>query len=114
MRMKWRLGLVAILAAVVVGGFVPHGAASGSEGAASEMVQIAESPLSMPLSCMDTTCGKGSPTPTAPVPAAALAAVLSGFALAAAARTLIRRRRAQMAVLPAGSRDPLFHPPQFS
>ncbi len=78
------------------------------------MVQIAESPLSMPLSCMDATCGKGSPTPTAPVPAAALAAVLSGFAVAAAAGSLIRHRRAQMSVLPAGARDPLFHPPQFS
>lgn len=114
MRMKWRLGLVAILAAVVVGGFVPHGAPAGSESAATEMLQIAESPVSMPLSCMDATCGKGSPTPTAPVPAAALAAVLTGFAAAAAAGSLIRRRRAQVAVLPAGSRDPLFHPPQFS
>ena len=114
MRVKWRLGLVAILAAVVIGGFVPHGALSGSERAATEMAQIAESPVSLPLSCTDATCGKGSPAPTAPVPAAALAAVLSGIALAATAGALIRRRHSLVAVLPAGSRDPLFHPPQFS
>ena len=113
--MKWRLGLVAILAAVVVGGFVPHGAPSGSEGAASEMVQIAESPLSMPLSCMDAAAARAARPPRHPSrpPRARRGAVRI--------RRCRRRRLShsppallQMAVLPAGARDPLFHPPQFS
>ena len=114
MRVRWRFGLVAIIAAAVVGGFMPHGVVSGAETTATEMVQIAQSPVSMPLNCMDVTCGKGSPAPAAPTPTVALAAVLAGIAVVAGAIAVIRRHRRQVEVLPAGSRDPLFHPPQFS
>ena len=114
MRVRWRFALVAIIAAAVVGGFTPHGAVSGAETAAAEMVQIAQSPVSMPLNCMDVTCGKGSPAPPAPTPTVALAAVLAGIAVAASAVAVMRRHRRQVEVLPAGSRDPLFHPPRFS
>ncbi len=114
MRMKWRFGLVAIIAVAVVGGFVPHGVLSGAEGTATQMVQIAETPVSTPVPCMDATCGKGSPAPAAPAPAVALAAVLAGVAAAAAVVSTMRRRRARAVLLPAGARDPLFHPPQFS
>ena len=71
MRLRWRFGLVAIVAAAVVGGFMPHGVLSGAETTATEMVQIAQSPASMPLNCMDVTCGKGSPAPAAPTPTVA-------------------------------------------
>ena len=93
---------------------MPHGVVSGAETAATEMVQIAESPVSVPLNCMDVTCGKGSPAPAAPTPTVALAAVLAGIAAAAGASAVIRRHRRQVEALPVGSRDPLFHPPQFS
>ena len=114
MRMKWRFGLVAIIAAAVVGGFMPHGVLSAAESSGAEMVQLAEAPVAMPLICMDVTCGKGTPASSAPAPAIALAAVLAGIAVAAVAAAIIRRRRALVVALPAGSRDPLFHPPQFS
>lgn len=114
MRVRWRFGLVAIIAVAVVGGFTPHGVVAGADTTATEMVQIAQSPVSMPLNCMDVTCGKGSPAPAAPTPTVALAAVLAGITAAAGVITVIRRHRHGVEVLPAGSRDPLFHPPQFS
>ena len=114
MRMKWRIGLVAIAAAAVVGGFMPHGVLSGAQSTATEVVQLAPTPTAMPLNCMDATCGKGTPAPAAPAPAIALAAVLTGVGVALAAASVIRRRRALAVALPAGTRDPLFHPPRFS
>ena len=113
-RMKWRFGLVAIIAAAVVGGFMPHGVLSVAESSGAGMVQLAEAPVAMPLMCMDVTCGKGTPALSAPAPAVALAAVMAGIAVAAVAASVIRRRRALVVALPAGARDPLYHPPQFS
>jgi hypothetical protein len=114
MRRNWRFGLVAIIAAAVLGGFMPHGVLSAVQSAGAEMVQLSETPVSMPLNCMDVTCGKGTPASSAPAPAVALAAVLAGIAVAAVVASVIRRRRARVTALPAGSRDPLFRPPQFS
>jgi hypothetical protein len=113
-RLKWRFGLVAIIAAAVIGGFMPHGVLSAGENAATEMVQIAEAPVSVPASCMDVTCGKGTPAAPAPAPVLALAAVLMAMAVAAAVAGTIRHQRARGGVLPAGATDPLFHPPKFS
>lgn len=114
MSLRWRLGLVAVIAAAVVGGVVPHSVVSATESSATAVVRMAESPLSVPGQSADATCGKGTPAPAAPSPGLVLAAVVAGAALAAAAVSSIRRRRGQAAVLPAGSPDPLFHPPQFS
>jgi hypothetical protein len=114
MRVSWRFGLVAIVAAAVVGGFLPHGVLTGAESTATQMVQVAESPLSVPGSCTDATCGKGAPAPAAPTPVVALAAVLAGIAAAAVAASALRRRHARVTPLPTGSRDRLFHPPKFS
>jgi hypothetical protein len=114
MRMRWRFGLVAIIAAAVVGGFMRHGVLPTAESTAAQMVQIAETPVSTPVPCLDATCGKGSPAPAAPAAAVALAGVLAGIAAAAVVVVTIRRRRSQAVLLPAGARDPLFHPPRFS
>jgi hypothetical protein len=114
MSLRWRVGLVAIIAAAVVGGFMPHGVLSGADTSATEIMQLAETPLSVPLNCLDATCGKGSPAPAAPSPGVALVAIVAGLAIAAAAAARIRRRPSQAVALPAGSRDQLFHPPQFS
>ena len=114
MSLSWRVALVAVIAAAVVGGFMPHSVVSGTETTATAVVRVAESPLSFPGQCADATCGKGTPAPAAPSPGVVLAAVVAGAVVAAAAASSIRRRRGQAAVLPAGSPDPLFHPPQFS
>jgi hypothetical protein len=114
MGMKWRVGLAAVVAAAVLGALVPHAVASGAESAGVTMVQSVESPLASPTSCADATCGKGSPTPSAPSPAVALVAVLGGLAVAVAMVALIRRRPGDVAALPSGRRDRLFHPPRFS
>jgi hypothetical protein len=114
MSTRWRIGLAAIVAAVVVGGFVPHAVLSGAEPSVTQVVQIVEVPVSVPVSCVDATCGKGSPAPTAPAPGVALAAVVGGMVIVAAAVALVRRRRGGLLALPTGTRDTLFHPPQFS
>jgi hypothetical protein len=114
MSLRWRIGLVAIIAAAVVGGFLPHGVLSTADAAAAQAARMAEVPLSAPVTCLDASCGKGSPAPAAPSPGVALVAVVTGMMAAAAAAACIRRRRGRVLTLPAGVRDPLFHPPQFS
>jgi hypothetical protein len=120
MSLRWRIGLAAIIAAAVVGGFVPHAAQSVADeatGTVTQLTQVSrmvEDPAAGPIACLDATCGKGSPAPAAPSPGIALAAVVTGLVAAAAAAACIRRRRGQVTVLPAGTRDRLFHPPQFS
>jgi hypothetical protein len=117
MSMRWRLGLVAIIAAAVVGGIVPHSVISATDSSATQVLRAVDAPFSGPVTCLDATCGKGSPAPAAPSPALALVGVvagMAGMAAIAAATACIRRRRAQVVTLPAGARDPLFHPPQFS
>ena len=113
MSLRWRIGLAATIAAAVVAGFVPHGTPAAQT--AAEAVQLAESPLaSGPVHCLDAACGKGTPAAAAPVPGIAAAAMVAGLTAIAVAVANLRRRRAHAAALPPGSRDPLFHPPQFS
>jgi hypothetical protein len=114
MPMRWRVLLAAIVAAAVLGGFMPHGVLSSAQSAATEMVQVAEAPLAALPNCDDVTCGKGSPAPPAPAPVVALAGMLSGIAVVAIVAARWRRHRAQVAPLPAGTTDPLLRPPQFS
>lgn len=111
--MRWRLGLVAVVAMAVLGGLVPHAVVAGAVNSTVSMVQAIEAPISG-TSCSDATCGKGSPTPASPSPAGAMAVVLGGLAVVAAGATLMRRHIGRATPLPAGKRDPLYHPPQFS
>ena len=111
---KWRLCLVAIVAAAVLGGVMPHAMVAGTDSAGSELAQVASTPLPAPLDCLDATCGKGTPASPAPAPAVALVAVMGGLAALAVAGSWIRRRRMQPGALPAGARRAPFHPPQFS
>src|SRR5580704_6269736 len=113
MALRWRFGLAAVIAAAVLGGVLPHGALSSAQATAAEMVQAVETPLAQPTSCADAICGKGSPAPAAPVPTVALVAAMAGVVATAVAAAVIRRRRGVVASLPAGTRDPLFHPPRF-
>ena len=110
--MGWRIGLVAVVAAAVLGALVPHAVVSGAESAGTTMVQAVESPPASPTSCADATCGKGSPAPTAPSPVVALVpAVLGALAVAAAVAARVRRRPAEVGALPSGpSRPANYHP----
>jgi hypothetical protein len=114
MPARWRVALAAIIAAAIVGGLVPHGVLADAQSATIEMLQIAEAPLAAAPNCLDATCGKGSPSPPAPLPLVALAGILSGLAIAAIVAGRLRRHRSAVAPLPAGVPDPLLHPPQFS
>jgi hypothetical protein len=114
MSLRWRVGLVAIIAAAVVGGFMPHGAPSAADNSAIKVMRVVEAPLSAPLNCADAICGKGSPAPAAPAFGVAPAVALAGLVAAAAVVIGVRRRRGQQVPLPAGVRDPMFHPPRFS
>jgi hypothetical protein len=114
MRLHWRLALAALVAAAVFGGLLPHGLLSGAAAVAQPTVQVLEEPLSLPISCDDAVCGKGSPVPAAPSPAAALSAMLGAVVATAAAVAMLKHRRAQVRALPAGVPVPPFHPPQFS
>jgi hypothetical protein len=114
MPARWRVALAAVVAAAIIGGLVPHLVLSGAQVATTDMVRAAEAPFGALPTCLDATCGKGSPAAPAPTPMVALAGVLSALALAVIAAARLRRRRAPLAPLPAGAPDPLFHPPQFS
>jgi hypothetical protein len=114
MPVRWRIALAAIIAVVVVGGFLPHGVLSAGQSTATEVVQAPQAPFGSIPSCADAVCGKGSPAPPAPAPTVALVAMLGGLAVAAMAAARWRQHRAHAGPLPAGTPNPLFHPPQFS
>jgi hypothetical protein len=109
-----RLVLVAVLAATIVGGFMPHAVLSAAPSRAAEVVRAVETPLEVPLQCLDATCGKGTPSAPTPTPGVVLAAVLGGMIAALALITSIRRRRLRGSPLPVGVTDPFFHPPKSS
>jgi hypothetical protein len=114
MPARSRVALAAVVAAAIIGGLMPHSVLSGARMATTEMEQAAEAPFGAVPTCVDATCGKGSPAAPAPTPMVALAGVLSALALAAVAAARLRRRRVPVVPLPAGAPDPLFHPPRFS
>ena len=114
MPARWRVALAAIIAAAIVGGIMPHDSLSAAQRATTEMVQGAEAPLLSTPNCVDASCGKGSPAPSAPTALVALAGALSALSLAAIVALRLRRHRAALVPLPAGAPVPLFRPPQFS
>src|SRR5580704_17933911 len=109
-----RLVLATVLAAAIIGGFLPHAVPSAVPSRAAEVVGAIETPLDGPLHCFDATCGKGTPSAPAPTPGVVLAAVLGGMVIALAVSASARRRRHRMSPLPVGVTDPFFHPPKSS
>jgi hypothetical protein len=112
-KLGWRIGLVGIVAAAVLGGLVPHVTVQAAE---TTTTVLEAGPLLVPdpVNCADATCDKGSPAPASPSPTGTVVAVLATVVAAAAALCAYRNRREQVAALAPGSPDPLFHPPQFA
>jgi hypothetical protein len=113
-RTRLGLALAAVVAAAVLGGLVPHSVATDVVATARPTIAILEEPLSVPLSCTDAVCGKGSPAPAAPTPAVVLAAVIAAAVITALAVLTLRHRRTHAAPQHAGVRNGLFRPPRFS
>ena len=114
MSVKKRFAVAVILAAAVFAGLMPHVFTSAVGSVSTLAAPVVQEPLSVPTSCADAVCGKGSPIPAPPSPVVALAAFLAGVMIAAAFASTVRRRRNRFRALPRGTRDPLYHPPQFS
>ena len=114
MGMKWRVGLVAVVAAAVLGGLVPHAVASGSESIGVTMVQAVESPLASPDDLYRRHLRQGHADSGRAHARNCPGRRAGGLVVAATAAALIRRRPAWIGALPSGRPDPLFHPPQFS
>ncbi len=116
MSLRWRIGLAAIIAAAVVGGFVPHAAQSvtdATSGTVTQVTQLArmvEDPAAGPVACLDATCGKGSPAPAAPSSGIALVAVVSGLVGIVAAGRLRSASPGPGECPPRGSAGPALPP----
>ena len=117
MSTRWRIGLAAIIAAAIVGGFVPHGAlvrhrrhiGHGDPGhpAGTDRRGLRCQGRS---TCADATCGKGNTAPAAPSPGIALVAVVARPGRGRAAAACVRRRRAQHVCPPGRSARPAVPP----
>ncbi len=114
LRRRRHIGPVAIVAAAVLGGLMPHALVRGIESSPARVLEAGQTLASEPIHCVDATCGKGSPTPTSPSPSGAMVVMLAGAVAVGAALSAFRHRRERLVALPAGSPDPLDHPPQFS
>jgi hypothetical protein len=112
MSRRWRWSLVVIIAAAVLGSFLPGAVSARPPERAGASLTASEQPLAL-IACFVASCNKGTPAPAAPaLIVAALATLAATGALASGAR---RIRRTRLAVaLPRGTMLTLFHPPQFS
>jgi hypothetical protein len=114
MSLRWRWSFVVVLAAIVLGGFMPQALLSKPflpVSPAAMALQGAPTPAS---GCIGVSCNKGSPAaPTPALTIAALAAV-TGVVVQAVAGRGSRRLRSFVRSLPRGTALSLFRPPQFS
>jgi hypothetical protein len=114
MSVRWRLSLVVVLAAVVLGGFMPQALLSKPFLPVSPTALATEGTPTAPSGCTGVSCNKGSPgAPTPSLTIAALAA-MTGVVLQAAGGRASRRIRSLVRSLPRGTVPFLFRPPQFS
>jgi ABC-type Fe3+ transport system permease subunit len=114
MKLRWRWSLVVVLAAMVLGGFIPQALLAWSHTPASMTVISSAGPPTFPSGCAGASCDKGSPAaPTPSLIIAALAATV-GVIVSLVAGRGYRRARSGAHALPRGSFAVLFRPPQFS
>jgi hypothetical protein len=114
MSVRWRWSLVLVLAALVLGGFIPQALLTGTHAPASMTVASRTGPPTFPSGCSGASCNKSSPG--APTPSLTIAALVAtvGIVGAAALNRFSRRNRSGTHALPRGSILTLFRPPQFS
>jgi hypothetical protein len=114
MSLRWRWSLVVVLAATVLGGFMPQALLSGSHAPASMATISRTGPPTFPSGCSGNDCGKSAPV--APTPSLMIAALagMAGVLASVAAGPVSRRIRSRRRSLPRGTVQFQFHPPKFS
>ncbi len=106
--------MVVVLAAIVLGGFMPQALLTGTYAAAGQMAIARPGPPTFPSGCAGTSCSKSAPAAPTPVLTIAALAGTVGVLLKASGGGLSRRLRTLTRRLPRGIASSLFHPPQFS
>lgn len=114
MSLRWRWSLVVVLAAMVLGSFIPQAFLHGALTPASMTTVAPQGPPTFPSGCAGTNCGKSAPTPATPALTIAALTAAAALAVRVAAGYRSRRIRPQSHVLPRGSLATPFHPPKFS
>jgi hypothetical protein len=114
MSLRWRWSLVVVLAAVVLGGFMPQSVLTGAHAAPVQVAIARTGPPTFPSGCAGTSCGKSAPVAPIPVLTIAALAAMAGTVLKMSRTDWCRRIRTLGRRLPRGTISSLFHPPQFS
>ncbi len=114
MSLRARLSTVVVLAAIVLGGFMPQALLTGTYAAPGQTAIARVGPPTFPSGCIGTTCTKGAPAAPTPVLTIAALAGIVGVLLRASGGGWARRIRTLAHRLPRGVASSLFHPPQFS
>jgi hypothetical protein len=114
MSLRWRWSLVVVLAAVVLGGFMPQSLLSDAHAAPGQATIARAGPPTFPSGCTGTSCSKSAPVAPVPVLTIAGLAGLAAVILKAPGAGFSRRMRTFASRLPSGAVTSLFHPPQFS
>jgi hypothetical protein len=114
MSRRWRWSLVVLIAATVLGGFMPRALLTDAiVPVRSAFTLVEEAPIA-PSGCLDATCGKGAPAPATPSLTLVAVAVAAAIAAALVAVSWHRRRRSLAYALLPGSPSTLLRPPQYS
>jgi hypothetical protein len=114
MSLRWRWSLVVVLAAIVLGGFMPQALLSKPflpVGPAAMALQDAPTP---PSGCTGVSCNKGAPAAPTPTLTIVALAALAGVVIMAVGGGASRRIRSLVRTLPRGTIPFLFRPPQYS
>jgi hypothetical protein len=114
MSLRWRWSLVVVLAAMVLGGFMPQALLSQPFLPVSPAAMAIQDASTVPSGCTGVSCNKGAPAaPTPALTIGALAAMTAAVVGAVGSRAF-RRICSLVRTLPRGTIPFLFRPPQFS
>ncbi len=114
MLLRWRWSLVVVLAAIVLGGFMPQAFLTGARAVTSPIALTPAGPPTFPSGCTGTSCSKSAPVAPTPVLTIAGLAGLVAIVLKHSGGRFSRRIRNFAFRLPSGTVTPLFHPPQVA
>jgi hypothetical protein len=114
MSLLRRWSLVVILAAIVLGGFMPQALLSKPFLPVGPVAMADQGEPTVPSNCTGVSCNKGSPAAPTPTLTLAALAALTGVLVHASGGGIWRRIRSLAHSLPRGTVPSLFRPPQFS